>query len=68
MAWTLHDFVGPRAIANGIQRTTLGPMVSVCPPQAEDGCSRSGSTHVSFKYIQPCSPVTAKSVPAGDDW
>jgi bifunctional non-homologous end joining protein LigD len=23
---------------------------------------------VFFKYIQPCSPVTAKSVPAGDDW
>ena len=23
---------------------------------------------VFFKYIQPCSPVTAKTVPAGDDW
>jgi bifunctional non-homologous end joining protein LigD len=23
---------------------------------------------VFFKYIQPCSPVLAKSVPAGDDW
>jgi bifunctional non-homologous end joining protein LigD len=35
---------------------------------AEDGCSRSGSAHVFFKYIQPCSPVTAKTVPTGDDW
>jgi hypothetical protein len=35
---------------------------------AEDGCSRSGSAHVFVKYIQPCSPVTAKTVPAGDDW
>jgi bifunctional non-homologous end joining protein LigD len=23
---------------------------------------------VFFRYIQPCSPVLAKSVPAGDDW
>ena len=23
---------------------------------------------VSFRFIQPCCPVTAKSVPAGDDW
>jgi ATP-dependent DNA ligase len=23
---------------------------------------------VFFKFIQPCSPVLAKSVPAGDDW
>jgi bifunctional non-homologous end joining protein LigD len=24
--------------------------------------------NVFFKFIQPCSPVLAKSVPAGDDW
>ena len=23
---------------------------------------------VFFKYIEPCSPVLAKTVPAGDDW
>jgi ATP-dependent DNA ligase len=23
---------------------------------------------VFFQFIQPCNPVTAKSVPAGDDW
>ena len=27
-----------------------------------------GWFRVSFRFIEPCSPVTAKSIPAGDDW
>jgi bifunctional non-homologous end joining protein LigD len=29
---------------------------------------RAYNFNVFFKYIQPCSPVLARSVPAGDDW